>query len=63
MESPAETLQSSHFWSPPKRMCVWIPNIAMCRVLELEFAALLPLDGKMLDHCCGAGYFITAKRL
>jgi SAM-dependent methyltransferase len=59
MKSSAETLQSSHFWSSLKRMYAGAPSIAMCRVPELEFAALLPLDGKTLDHCCGDGFFAS----
>jgi SAM-dependent methyltransferase len=50
-------LRTSRFWSSLKQIYAGAPSIAMCRVPELEFAAMLPLDGKTLDHCCGDGIF------
>lgn len=48
----------SRFWPSLWQTYAVAPSIALCRVPELEFAAALDVDGKMvLDHCCGDAIF------
>lgn len=45
----------SRFFEPLLARYARSPSIALCRVPELELLSALPLEGAVLDHCCGDG--------
>ena len=49
----ARIIGQSTYWEPLWKLYRVAPSIVLCRVPELEFAANLPADGNLLDHCCG----------
>ncbi len=55
----SKRISDSRFWEPLWRYYAVAPSMAFCRIPELEYAATLNVSGRVLDHCCGDGYFAS----
>ena len=51
------TIAHSRFWPDLWARYHASPSATLCRVPELEYASTLPVEGDVLDHCCGDGQF------
>ena len=59
MSQAPSRVRESRFWRDLWQIYHAAPSAALCRVPELEYASTLPVDGEVLDHCCGDGQFAT----
>lgn len=53
------TVAQSRFWGDLWARYAHVPSVALCRVPELEYASMLDVSGRVLDHCCGDGTFAS----
>ncbi len=57
MAALTEIVADSRHWDFLWEQYSLAPSIALCRVPEIEYASLLPVEPATLDHCCGDGLF------